>query len=53
VGVIDRWTSFRDFIFEYERADIQPSDVSKVAEIAAYTKQNPSIQLGIDGSMDG
>jgi outer membrane protein OmpA-like peptidoglycan-associated protein len=26
--------------------------MSKVAEIAAYTKQNPSVQLGIDGSMD-
>lgn len=50
--MIDGWTSFRDFFFAYDRADIQPSDVSKVAEIAAYAKENPSIQLGIDGSMD-
>ena len=25
VGVVDRWTSFREFVFEFNRADIQPS----------------------------
>jgi outer membrane protein OmpA-like peptidoglycan-associated protein len=51
-GMVDRWTSYRDFMFEYEKANIQPSDSTKVSEIAAYMKQNPSLQVGIDGSMD-
>lgn len=52
VGVVDRWTSIREFMFEYDRAEIQGSDTSKVSEIAAYVIQNPSLQVGIDGSMD-
>jgi outer membrane protein OmpA-like peptidoglycan-associated protein len=51
-GVVERWTSFRDFWFAFDRAEIQPSETSKVSEIAAYMKQNPSLHIGIDGSMD-
>jgi outer membrane protein OmpA-like peptidoglycan-associated protein len=51
-GVVDRWTSYRDFDFEYDRADMRNSDATKVSEIATYMKQNPSLQVGIDGSMD-
>ncbi len=52
VGVLERWTSYRDFEFEYDKADIQPSQTSKVSEIAAYMMQSPSLQVGIDGTMD-
>lgn len=52
VGVIDRWTSFRDFWFDFNRADLQTSEMIKVSETAAYMKQNPSLRVGIDGSMD-
>ena len=52
VGVVDRWTSFRDFTFDYNKSEMQAADTTKVAEIAAYMKQNPSLQVGIDGSMD-
>ncbi len=52
VGVVDRWTSFREFMFEYNGADLRAFDQSKVADIAGYMKENPSLQLGIDGSMD-
>jgi outer membrane protein OmpA-like peptidoglycan-associated protein len=52
VGVVDRWTSFRDFWFDFNRADLQTSEMSKVSEVAAYMKQNPSLRVGIDGSMD-
>ena len=51
-GVVDRWTSFRDIWFEFNRADIQSSETSKVSEIVAYMQQNPSLQVAIDGSMD-
>ena len=37
---------------ELSGAAIQASDTSKVSEIAAYMNQNPSLRIGIDGSMD-
>ena len=52
VGVVGRWTSYREFLFDYDRAVIQPADSTKIAEIAAYMRQNPSLQIGVDGSMD-
>jgi hypothetical protein len=51
-GAIDRWISYREFWFDADRADIHPADANKVADIAAYLKQNPSLQVGIDSSMD-
>jgi outer membrane protein OmpA-like peptidoglycan-associated protein len=51
VGAIDRWTSFRDFWFDFNRADLQTSELNKVTEVATYMKQNPSLQVGIDGSV--
>jgi len=52
VGVVDRWISYRDFWFQSDEAEIHKADKSKVSEIAVYMKKNPSLQLGIDGSMD-
>jgi outer membrane protein OmpA-like peptidoglycan-associated protein len=52
VGVVDRWTSFRDFWFDFNKADLSASEMSKVSEVAAYMKQNPSLRIGIDGSMN-
>ena len=51
-GVLNRWTSFRDFSFESGRSDLQASETRKVSEITEYMNQNPSLRLGIDGSMD-
>ena len=39
-------------MFEYNRAEIRPTEMSKIAEIAAYTNQNPLVRVGIDGSTD-
>jgi flagellar motor protein MotB len=51
-GVVDRWTSYRDFWFDLDKAEMQASETAKVADIAVYLKKNPSLQVGIDGSMD-
>lgn len=45
-------TSFSNFLFDFDKADIRPSETNKVGEIAAYMRQNPSIQVGIDGFAD-
>jgi len=51
-GVVEHWISYRDFWFDPTKAVIHNADTYKVAEIAAYMKKNPSLQLGIDGSMN-
>ncbi len=44
--------SYREFWFDYDHADIRADDGGKVLEIAAYLKQNPSLIIGVDGSLD-
>jgi hypothetical protein len=51
-GLIDRWTSYRDFEFESGRIDVRPSDRNTVNEIAVYLRQNPSLSIALDGSTD-
>src|SRR5690242_3094830 len=36
------WISLRDIMFDYDTADIRPSERNKISEVAAYLKQNPS-----------
>jgi peptidoglycan-associated lipoprotein len=46
------WTSLRDILFDFDTADIRPSELSKISDIATYVTQNPSVRVGIDGSTD-
>jgi outer membrane protein OmpA-like peptidoglycan-associated protein len=41
---------YRDFWFDSGEAVLYSRDSGKLAEIAAYMKANPSLQLGIDGT---
>jgi len=50
-GVIGCWTSYRAFWFDSESANIRSSDMDQVSEIANYMEQNPSLKIGIDGSI--
>jgi len=50
-GVINNWTWYRDFKFDSDQAEFRSSDTNKVSEIALYMKANPSLKVGIDGSM--
>jgi outer membrane protein OmpA-like peptidoglycan-associated protein len=47
-----RWTSLRDIMFDYNRPEIPSTEMTKIADIAMYTNQNPSVRVGIDGSTD-
>jgi outer membrane protein OmpA-like peptidoglycan-associated protein len=51
-GIVGHWTAYREFWFEYNSSDIRDSQGAKINEIAAYLRDNPSLQVGIDGSMD-
>jgi outer membrane protein OmpA-like peptidoglycan-associated protein len=52
VGIVGQWTSYREFYFDRDDADIRDSEMNRIAEIAAYMSQNPSLVVGIDSSMD-
>lgn len=52
VGVLDCWTSYRDVWFQDNSAEIQGSEHAKLAEVATYMKANPSLEIGIDGSLN-
>ena len=47
----ERWSSYRDFWFDYNSSRIDATDSSKVTDIAGYLKQNPSFRLAIDGAL--
>jgi outer membrane protein OmpA-like peptidoglycan-associated protein len=47
----ERWSSYRDFWFDYNSSRIDASDATKVTDIAGYLKQNPSSRLAIDGAL--
>jgi outer membrane protein OmpA-like peptidoglycan-associated protein len=46
------WVTLRDIIFDFDEADIRPSEMDKISDIASYVDQNPSVRLRIDGSTD-
>lgn len=52
VGIVDRWTTFRDFWFEPGTVGIHKADMEKVDQIAAYMLRNPSLEVGIDASVN-
>jgi len=43
-----RWSSYRDFWFDYDSAQIDNADAVKISDVANYSRQNPSYRLGID-----
>jgi len=49
---VKSWSSFKDVLFDFDKSDIRPNEASKVADIAAYIKQNPTARVGIDGHTD-
>jgi len=46
------WVSLRDILFDYNQAEVRSSEMSKIADIAAYVNQNPTVRIGVDGATD-
>ena len=51
-GVDLTWHAFSDIQFDLDRADLRPSEVNKVAELAAYLTQNPTFRVELEGYAD-
>ena len=49
-GMVSSWTAYREFYFNSQDNDIRSVDMLKVSDIAAYVKQNPSLQIGVEGN---
>jgi len=47
-----QWSSFRNFLFDFDKSAIRSNETSHVSDVAAYMKQNPSARVGIDGYAD-
>jgi OmpA family protein/collagen triple helix repeat protein len=51
-GIVNHWTEYRQINFRKNAATIHSSGMNTISEIAAYSAKNPSLQIGIDGSMN-
>jgi len=51
-GAAKQWSTFRDFLFDFDKSAIRSNETSHVSDIAAYMRQNASAQVGIDGHTD-
>ena len=47
-----QWSTFRDFLFDFDKSAIRSNETNHVSDIAAYMKQNPAARVGIDGHTD-
>ena len=51
-GSAKQWSTFRDFLFDFDKSAIRSNETGHVTDIAAYMKQNPTARVGIDGHTD-
>ena len=51
-GAPASWTSMDNVQFEWQRADIQPKCELKIAKLATWMKENPTVSLALDGHSD-
>jgi TctA family transporter len=49
-GAINK--SFKDILFDFDKSDIRANETNKITDVAAYIKQNPTFQVGINGYAD-
>ncbi len=52
-GVVLDWTLFKAFQFSGNSAELSDYNMKQVSEIADYMKNNPTLEVGIDGFIDG
>jgi outer membrane protein OmpA-like peptidoglycan-associated protein len=43
---------YSDVLFEFNRADVQASETQKIADLAAYLRQNPTFKVEIEAYTD-
>jgi outer membrane protein OmpA-like peptidoglycan-associated protein len=51
-GADAKWMSFRDVLFDYDKADIRADEQSKITQLANYVKKNDGLVVRLDGYTD-
>lgn len=51
-GAAAKWTSFRDILFDFDKADIRGPEQTKIGEITTFMNQNNAAELALDGYAD-
>ena len=46
------WVTFADFLFDFDRSAIRNSETAKIDKVNQYMKENPNIEIGLDGHAD-
>jgi peptidoglycan-associated lipoprotein len=46
------WVAFTDFLFDFDQSAVRSSETGKVDKLSQYMKDNPNIEVGIDGHAD-
>jgi outer membrane protein OmpA-like peptidoglycan-associated protein len=51
-GADAKWMSFKDVLFDYDRAEIRPDESAKITQLAEYIKKNDGLVVRLDGHAD-
>lgn len=51
-GAPQAWTSFNDVLFDFDKSNVRSSETPKVDKLVQYMKDNPNIEIGLDGYAD-
>jgi len=51
-GVSSKWEPLNDVLFDFDKSDIRPSERAKIDKIVEVAKENPGIEVGLNGYAD-
>ena len=51
-GAVAAWKALNDIHFDFDKSDIRASERSKIDDIVKIAKDNPTIQIGLNGYAD-
>jgi peptidoglycan-associated lipoprotein len=46
------WVTFADFLFDFDRSAIRGTETGKIDKLNQYMKENPTVEIGLDGHAD-
>lgn len=51
-GAPQAWTTFGDVLFDFDKSNVRSSETAKIDKVVQYMKDNPNIEIGLDGYAD-
>jgi peptidoglycan-associated lipoprotein len=51
-GAPEPWTTFSDILFDFDKSNVRSTEKPKVDKLVQYMKENPNIEIGLDGYTD-